>query len=145
MYLKKVLAMLFVIVVAINCCSVFASAEDIEYYVDEEIVEEYQIANKLDNILSISGTTATYISTANINGNSITVEHALQKYWGLWIWNDVAGSTESKTVNSSNIYLRSTKSGLDSGTYRIKSTFTMTNSLGQTETVTIYSDEETVS
>ena len=99
----------------------------------------------VDTTLCISGTTASYSSEASGGCSSITVVQTLQKHWGLWIWNDVPNSTFSRTVNRNNIYLRSSKTGLDSGTYRVKTTFTLTKSSGQTEVITIYSSEETVS
>ena len=74
----------------------------------------------------------------------ITVEHTLEKHWGLWIWNEVDGASWTKTVYSDTIRLSNTKSGLDSGTYRLKSVFTLTNSSGKSETITIYSEEETI-
>ena len=144
MWLKKIFVMVLVIASSINCFSVLASANDLDVRIDEEIIEEYQIADKLSSVLGISGHKATYSSNGSGNCTSITVEHTLQKHWGLWIWEDVAGSTYSRTVNRNNIYLSSTKSNLDSGTYRVKSTFTLTNSAGQTETITIYSLEESI-
>jgi len=74
----------------------------------------------------------------------ITVEHTLEKHWGLWIWNEVDGASWTKTVDTRAISLVNTKSGLDSGTYRLKSVFTLTNSSGKSETITIYSEEETI-
>ena len=145
MWLKKILVIVLVIASSISFCSVLASANDLNIHIDDEIIEEYQIADKLSSLLGISGTKATYSSNGIGGCTSITVEHTLQKHWGLWIWEDVAGSTYSRTVNRNNIYLSSTKSGLSSGTYRVRSTFTMTNSSGQTETITIYSNEGTVS
>ena len=75
----------------------------------------------------------------------ITVEHTLEKHWGLWIWNEVDGASWTKTVNMSAVSFVSTKGGLDSGTYRLKSVFTLTNLSGKSETITVYSDEKTVS
>ena len=40
--------------------------------------------------------------------------------------------------------LSTTQSGLESGTYRLKSTFTLTSSSGSVETITIYSTEKKV-
>ena len=74
----------------------------------------------------------------------ITVEHTLEKHWGLWIWSEVDGASWTKTVYSDTIRLSNTKSGLDSGTYRLKSVFTLKSSSGEPEIITIYSDEETV-
>ncbi|MGN0683975.1 MAG: hypothetical protein ACI4JY_09895 [Oscillospiraceae bacterium] len=42
------------------------------------------------------------------------------------------------------IRLSNSKSGLPSGTYWLKSVFTLTSSSGKTETVTIYSTEKSI-
>lgn len=146
MKLTKYFLTMLIVTICISCFSVSSYANGLETYVDDEVISEYQIAADPDSTLSISGNSATYISsTFTTGGISITVEHTLEKHWGLWIWNDVVGSTDSRTVNRNNICLSTTKSGLDSGTYRVRATFTMTNSSGQTEVITIYSNEKTVS
>ncbi len=68
----------------------------------------------------------------------------MQKHWSLWIWNDVEGATWTKTVNDNSIFFSNTKSGLDSGTYRVKSVFTFTDKNGKSEKIKIYSDEQKV-
>lgn len=40
--------------------------------------------------------------------------------------------------------MSNTKSGLDSGTYRLRTDFTVTSTSGSTETITVYSAEKTV-
>lgn len=145
MCLKKFLVMVMIVVCCVNLFPMSASAENFDIFIEDEIIDEYQIAARIDSVLGISGNVATYVSSGNSVSGTITVEHTLQKHWGLWIWDDVAGSTYSKSVNVNFIDFCSTKSGLDSGTYRVKSTFMMTNSAGQTETITIYSSEKTVS
>jgi len=40
--------------------------------------------------------------------------------------------------------LSNSKSGLESGKYRLKSVFTLTDKNGKSETITIYSDEKSV-
>ena len=47
-------------------------------------------------------------------------------------------------VNTNTIRLSNSKSSLTSGTYRLKSVFTLTNSIGKTENITIYSSEKRV-
>ncbi len=123
-----------------------AYADQQDHYISEEFVEEYAIASNPSSTLSISGNSATLTSTTNgKNAISITVEHTLQKRSGLWSWNAVDNATWSKTANTNTIRLTSSKKALTSGTYRVKSTFTLTNSSGQTEVITIYSSEKTVS
>ncbi len=103
----------------------------------------YEISQDVSSSLSIGGTKATCTSRAySDNCASISVTHTLQKYSGwLWIWNDVDNANWSKTVSVNTICLVSTKNGLSSGTYRVKSVFTLTDKNGKTETITIYSDE----
>ena len=76
---------------------------------------------------------------------SITVEQTLEKYSGWFaLWNDVDDADWSKTFNQSTISFSNAKSGFASGTYRLKSVFTLKNSIGATETITIYSAERKV-
>lgn len=105
----------------------------------------YEIANSPYSGLSIENCTA-YCSrsTTGTNAVHISVTHTLQKYWGLWIWNDVKDASWSKQVDDSSIRLSNTKSGLGGGTYRLKSEFTLTDKQGKSETVTIYSNEAKV-
>lgn len=123
-----------------------AYAEETDMYISDEVVPAYEIAHALYSDLSISGKRATYESRADGDDCvSITVTHTLQKYSGwFWIWEDVENSTKSKTVNTNTTMLSTTKSGLESGTYRLESTFTLTSSSGNVETITIYSTEKTV-
>lgn len=106
----------------------------------------YEIAHKTESLLYIDGSTATCKSSAtSISAVKITVEQTLQKksYLLLWLPYDET-SIWTKTVNTNVIYMSNTKSGLTSGTYRVKSVFTLTDKYGKTETITTYSTEETV-
>ena len=92
--------------------------------------------------MSISGTTA-YCSS-KVSGpsvKSITAEQSLEKFWGLWIWNEVDNANWTKVVNSSTITMSNKKYNLESGTYRLKTVFTLTATNGETETITVYSGE----
>ncbi len=105
----------------------------------------YDIAKNVYSKLNIVGTSAECRSQADgVDAVRITVEQTLQKHWGLWIWNDVDGAEWSKRVDYGSIYLFNSKSGLDNGTYRVKSVFTLTDKNGKSETITIYSDEQKV-
>ena len=68
----------------------------------------------------------------------------LEKKWGLWIWNEVDGASWNGTISSVSGKVSNSISGLSSGTYRLKSVFTVKTSSGETETITIFSDEKTV-
>lgn len=114
--------------------------------VTDLISSAYENARQVDSLLSITSATAECKSVCDgmSSVTKITVEHTLEKHWGLWIWNEVDGASWTKTVNMSAVSFVSTKSGLESGTYRLKSVFTLTNSSGKSETITVYSDEEMV-
>ena len=94
--------------------------------------------------LSISGTTATCTSRATGDDvKSITATQTLQKKSGS-SWVAVTGASWTKTTSISSLYMSNSKSGLSSGTYRLKSVFTLTSSNGKTETITVYSQESTI-
>lgn len=108
----------------------------------------YEIANKAYSVLNIVGTDAVCTSSASgYNTSKITVEQSLEKRSGWFIfqsWSTVDGASWTESVNESSIRLSSTRSGLDSGTYRVKSVFTLTDKQGETETITVYSDSRSV-
>jgi hypothetical protein len=114
-------------------------------YVNGSVVPMYENDCDLTSILAIVGAKATCRSTAAGNTlKSITATQTIEKHWGLWIWNEVDGASWSKTVKSSNLSMSNTKSGLDSGTYRLRTDFTVTSTSGSTETITVYSQEKTI-
>lgn len=106
----------------------------------------YEKANDAKSNLYISGTTATCKS--DVIGNSdvvtITATQYLQKQGLLWIWSTYDGAKWTKTVNANTISMSNSKSGLESGKYRLKTVFTLTDKNGKTETITVYSDEKSV-
>lgn len=108
----------------------------------------YEIAKDAYSELDIFGTEAVCRSSADgDNTSKITIEQSLEKRGGWFIfqsWDSVDGAFWTETVNDSSIYLSNTKSGLDSGTYRVKSVFKLTDKNGKTETITVYSDERSV-
>ena len=126
--------------------SVSTTAETNDSFITDEVSPAYEIGANPTSNLSVSGKTA--YCTSVVGGKkavSITVEQTLEKYSGWFaIWNDVDGAYWSKTFNQITISFSNTKSGLASGTYRLKSVFTLTNSSGKTETITIYSQEKSV-
>lgn len=147
MRLKKISAIVCLLVGLCACLNVSAAAESAYYFMDSSISPYYEIANNPISNLQISGTTAYCTSSSRgVDVVKITVEQTLEKYSGwFWIWNDVDGAKWKTTMYSNSISISNTKSGLSSGTYRVKSVFTLTDSSGKTETITIYSAEKTVS
>lgn len=141
MQLKRMIAL----VLSMIClCTVFSTTAfaDTTYAIGG-VALAYEYARKATSELSISSQTAYCTSKTEGDAVSITVEQTLEKYSGwFWIWDDVDNASWSKTVNRSSISLSNTASGLDSGKYRLKSVFTLTNSSGKTETITVYSNEK---
>ncbi len=146
MRLKKLIASLGVLLCLGTNIGAAAYAETTMPFVDGGVSLMYEIAINPKSYLSIEGDTANCISSVDgADTASITVTQTLQKYWGLWIWTDVKDAEWSDQVNDSSIRLSNSKSGLDSGKYRLKSVFTLTDNNGKSETITIKSDEKTVS
>ncbi len=146
MRLKKLIASLGVLLCLGTNVGAAAYAETTVPFVDGGVSLMYEIADNLSSNLAISNQTAYCISKASgAEAVSITVTQTLQKYWGLWIWNDVKDAEWSEQVNGNSICLSNSKSGLESGKYRLKSVFTLTDKNGKSETITIKSDEKTVS
>lgn len=146
MQFKKCFALILSAFMILSSISVSVSAESATYISDEGIAPAYEYTDDAKSILYVSLNTAECTSkcTGASNVVQITVEQTLQKFWGLWIWNDVDGVSWSTTKSGSYASVVNTKSGLSSGTYRLKSVFTLTTSDGKSETITIYSDEETI-
>lgn len=144
MKFKKVVALVLSALAISSTFSVSSYAENLSPIIDEEIVLEYETARDLSNSLTISSSIAycDSVCTGFNNVVQISVTQTLQKFWGLWIWNDIEGAEWSDSKSSNYISLFSTKGGLSSGTYRLKSVFTLTTSNGGTETITIYSSEK---
>lgn len=136
--LKKVLT---ITMVAVMCFSIFGitiSAAGISTW-------DISSANKTSSLV-ISGTTATCVSkyTDSNTVASINIVQTLEKHAYLWTWNPVCDPWTKGGTNVRNLSLTNTKSGLSSGTYRVKSVFTVTLQNGKTESVTVYSSEVTI-
>jgi hypothetical protein len=145
--MKKIVSLLLAVALATSCLLVTSYADDLDVPVVEEFIEEYAIFDNLDCILSINNGTATCTSQAiSASAQTITAVQTLEKYSGwFWVWDTVSGATWSKTRNGTSLTMQNNKGGLSSGTYRLKTVFTVTSTSGQTETVTVYSSERTVS
>ncbi len=72
----------------------------------------------------------------------ITAEQYLQKQGFLWIWTTYDSAEWTKTKYTNTLTMSNTKTGLSSGKYRLKTIFTLTDKNGETETITVYSDEK---
>ncbi len=139
---KKVISM---VLLSICLCAVFNSAAFAD--TTSAIGNAVPLYDYVDNAVSklwFNKQTAYCTSEADAsNAARITVEQTLEKYSGwFWIWNDVDNASWSGTEKGTTISFVNTISGLDSGTYRLRSVFTLTTSDGKTETITVYSEEK---
>lgn len=98
--------------------------------------------------LSISGKKATCVSiyrSLDDDCSSITAVQTLEKYSWFVFWDTVGNECKTTVTNKSNLSFTNYKDNLDSGTYRVKTVFTVVLKDGQSDTVTVYSSEEKVS
>lgn len=109
-----------------------------------EISPFYTYTSNCSSTLSISGTTGTCNSAATgYNGETtkIVVEQTLEKKTLLFFWSSEENWTT--TVTGSKADVTKTRGGLSSGTYRLKTVFTVYAGSNY-ETITVYSAEKTV-
>lgn len=145
MFFKKIFAVLISGLVLCTSLTVPAYAETTSSYVDSGILPAYEIANRAQSSLSISGKTAYCRSEAyGEESVSITVEQTLQKQGFLWLWYAVPDASWTTTVKDCSLRVVNTKDDLYGGKYRLKTVFTLTDSQGKTETITVYSSERSV-
>ncbi len=147
MHLKKMIASLgAAVLLCLNFSAVsYADTVTVTSLENYGVSPAYEIASSCTSDLDIQNGTAHCKSIAEgTDAVTITITHTLQKHWGLWVWEDVDNAMWTKTADINFVCLYNTKSDLKSGTYRVKSTFELTNENGESETITIYSNEETV-
>lgn len=145
MVFRKILAILIGAMVFCTSLTASAYAETTSLSVDIGVSPLYEIAKIATSNLNISGTTAYCTSSASgTDAVSITVEQTLQKQGFLWSWSGVKDASWEKNVNLNTISFSNTKSDLESGKYRLKSVFKLTDKNGKTEKITVYSAEKTV-
>lgn len=97
--------------------------------------------------LTISSATATCYSMyrdASASTSKVVITQSLQKQGLFWTWSTYAGEW-TKTTNGSSASLSNKIYNLESGTYRVKTVFTVTDTSGVTETITVYSGEKSIS
>lgn len=145
MFFKKIFAVFISGIMLCTSLTVSVYAETTSSYVDSGILPAYEIAFNSESILSIIGQTAYCTSKAyGADAVSITVEQTLQKQGFLWLWYGVPDASWTTTVEDNSLSFDNIKDDLSNGKYRLKSVFTLTDSTGETETITIYSAEKSV-
>lgn len=134
--MKKLVSIAIVLVMTLTLCTT-AFAEISTYATGTE---------GRDSKLLISGTTATCKSvytSDNDNVTKVVMTQSLEKQGFFWTWSKVGGEW-TKTSDGGSIALTNTVSGLDKGTYRVKTVFTVTDKNGKEETIPLYSTTEKV-
>ena len=142
--MKKLISLLLSVAVSIlTCVTAFAAVPARN---NDQVAPCYEITRETVVTLTISGTSGKCESLVKgySDVSQIVIEQTLQKQGLFWIWSDVDGASWTKTFYSSAAKVTNTKSGLDSGTYRLKTVFKLTASDGTTETITAYSDESNI-
>ena len=80
----------------------------------------------------------------NDDCSSITAVQTLEKRSWLVFWNTVGDKCTKTVTNTDALSFTNYKYNLDSGTYRVKTVFTVVLKDGRSESVTVYSSEEKV-
>ena len=144
--MKKVLAIMLSMLILLPYLVINSSAYD-------SIVEEkYEVADvnsaQKSSILIIDNnnkaTCKSVFSDIDNNIYSIKVIQTLEKHWAFGIFLSVDDANWEKTVYSDCVSFTNYKFSLGNGTYRLKTVFTVTMRNGQTETITVYSSEESI-
>lgn len=136
--MKKVISIMAALLICFSF-SVPTSAVTVSF---SAVQPFYEIANDAQSKLTVSGTTATCESTVfgDSDVTKIVAVQTLEKQDFLWFWGTYDNTTWTKTVYSNYLTMSNTKTGLESGNYRLKTVFTLTDSQGKSETITVYSD-----
>lgn len=143
--MKKVFSVLAVIFL---CLSMPVSTSVSASSVPSDMVQPcYEKAVDTLSRLEITGNTAICESKTLCMSNvvKVTAVQTLEKQVFLWFWGTYDNTTWTKTTYTNSLFMSNTKSGLAAGNYRVKTVFTLTDNNGETETITTYSDEKTVS
>ena len=141
---KRILAAIMAMGLVATGLTTAVSAADFSSGNIDFVEPAYAIANNPVSRVTISGTTATCYSSTRGNATTISITQTLQVK-KTTVWSNVKDATWTKTVNANSITMRNFKYDLDSGTYRLKSEYTLTAKDGTTETITVYSLETSFS
>ncbi len=141
---KRILAAIMAMGLVATGLTTAVSAADFSSGNIDFVDPAYVIANNPVSRVTISGTTATCYSSTRGNATTISITQTLQVK-KTTVWSNVKDATWTKTVNANSITMRNFKYNLDSGTYRLKSEYTLTAKDGTTETITVYSLETSLS
>ena len=132
--MKKIVSVIMAVLMCMVCSvSAFAEARSVG-------------SETRTSTLTISSATATCYSMyrdASGSTSKVVITQSLQKEGVFWTWSTCAGEW-TKTTNGSSASLSNKVYNLESGTYRVKTVFTVTDVNGKTETIPVYSAEKKV-
>ena len=136
--LKKILCFVLATVIAMSV-TLIASAESATPYDLTSATKRSAIGiNDNDVVVLISAFT-----TADTSVVQVDITQSLEKHAYFWTWDNVGGySFKSVLGHISNF--TNYRTGLASGTYRVRSEFTAYLDDGRSETVVVYSNELTI-
>lgn len=103
-------------------------------------------SQNLKSTLMISGSTATCTSVFTAEGDDVSkveITQSLEKHSYLWVWDTVGGEWNTSS-NGGSISFNNKVTKLDSGTYRVKTVFNVTDKNGKTEKIMLYSAEKSL-
>ena len=144
--MRRFLSLLISLLVMVSCLCISASAysdADVKIVITRDLASAQKSSK-----LNIDGLNTAICKSAFVDSNSniysITAEQTLEKHWAFGIFLSVVEADWEKTVYTDNLSMKNYKYNLDSGTYRLKTVFTVTMINGQTEKITVYSCEVSV-
>lgn len=141
--MRKIFVLALSLIISVFCLSTISSAYDTALR-DNIILEDINSSRKYSYLYIVSGNTAECTSIFRDYDNniqSVKAVQTLEKHWAFGIFFAVDNASWEKTVYTDNLSMTNYKYSLDSGTYRLKTVFTVTLIGGQTETITVYSGE----
>ena len=137
--IKKMTSIFIAVIMTMFCMScISASAYDVS--------PRYGYTASCSSTLSISGASATCESSATgYSGETtkIVISQTLQKRGSSGNWSDVSGAYWKTTIYKYVGSARKVKNNLSSGTYRLKSVFTVYAG-NSSETITKYSQQKSI-
>ena len=134
---KKIISLMLAIVLSFGMVGTVSASNVSTYDINGHIKSStLTISNKRAICVS------SYQSTDN-DCSSVTAVQTLEKYSWLVFW-DTVGDERTKTVYTGNLSLTDYKDNLESGTYRVKTVFSVVLTDGTSQTITVYSEERKV-
>ncbi len=146
--MKKLVSAVISAILFLSVCAVpsFADTNITETEMDETIQPCHTFVTKANSVISIEGTSLLCSSKVSAlqSVTKIKAVQTIEKHWALGIFVALDGVRWTKECDEDSMAMENRKPDMPSGTYRLVTDFTVTNSDGRTETVTVYSSEVTI-